>query len=135
MEDFCDGTRFSSHPLFSTDTSALQILAYYDELEVCNPLGSHIKKHKLGIVFYTVGNISPKYRSQLRLINLAVVATVPIVEKYDLNEILQPFITDLNILSSTGISISVNGVKQTFKGALLSFLADNLASNDLGGFN
>lgn len=42
MEDICDGDRFASHPLFKEDLNALQILAYYDEIELCNPLGSHI---------------------------------------------------------------------------------------------
>ena len=39
-----------------------------------NPLGSHVKKHKLGI-----GNIAPKYRSQLKAINVAIVATLPVI--------------------------------------------------------
>lgn len=134
IEDFCDGLLFSEHPLFSRVPHALQVIAYYDELELCNPLGSHVKQHKLGIVFYTLGNIPPQYRSQLKLINLAVVATVPIIEKYGLDDVLKPFIADLNILSTTGISTSLCGVPRIFKGALLAFLADNLASNDLGGF-
>ena len=134
IEDFCDGSVYSSHPLFSNDSSALQIVAYYDELEICNPLGSHVKQHKLGIVFYTLGNICRQYRSQLKMINLAIVATVPVIEKHGLDKVLQPFIRDLNILSTTGISIPVHGVVRTFKGALLAFLGDNLASNDLGGF-
>ena len=46
QEDFCDGPH--EHPLFSFDPLALQIL---DELEVCNPLGTHVKKHKLGVFF------------------------------------------------------------------------------------
>ena len=129
--DFCDGSVYRSHPLFSQDSSALQIVAYYDELETCNPLGSHVKRHKLGIVFYTLANISPQY---LKMINLAIVATVLIIEKHGLDKVLKPFIRDLNILSTTGISIPVHGVVRTFKGALLAFLGDNLASNDLGGF-
>jgi len=48
---------FKTHPLFSEDPSSLQIVAYYDELEVCNYLGTHTKKHKLGIVFFTPANI------------------------------------------------------------------------------
>ena len=95
LEDFCDGTLFKQHPLFSQDPYALQIIAYYDELEMCNPLAAHVKKHKLGIVFYTIGNIAPRYRSQLKAINLALVATVPIIEKYGLDKVLQPFISDL----------------------------------------
>ena len=134
IEDFCDGTVFSSHPLFSKDPYALQIIAYYDELELCNPLGSHIKQHKVGIVFYMLGNIAPKYRSQLKLINLAIIASVPLIESYGLDKVLEPFIVDLNILATTGISINIDGLHKNFKGALLAFLADNLASNDLGGF-
>lgn len=134
VEDFCDGVRFKSHPLFSQDKSALQIIAFYDEVEICNPLGSHVKQHKLGIVFYTLGNIAPKYRSQLRVINLAIVATVPVIEVYGLHNVLQPFIEDLNELASSGVSVRIDGCDKVFKGALLACLADNLASNQLGGF-
>lgn len=84
---------FRQHPLFSNDPKALQIIAYYDEVEMCNPLGSHVKKHKLGVVFYTLGNIHPKYRSTLRAINLAIVAVVPVIERHGINMILQPFIS------------------------------------------
>ena len=31
------------------------------------------------------------------------------------------------------MSVCVNGANRVFKGALLAFLADNLASNELGG--
>ena len=134
QEDFCDGTLFRDHPLFSSDPLALQILAYFDELEVCNPLGSHIKKHKLGIVFFTLGNIRPKFRSSLKAIHLVAVATSPVIEKHGLNKILEPFITDLNNLATTGVQVKVHGREQIFHGALLAFLADNLGSNALGGF-
>ncbi len=48
--DFCDASLFQAHPLFSTKANALQIVAYFDEVEVCNPLGSHSNVHKLGVV-------------------------------------------------------------------------------------
>ena len=48
LEDFCDGKVSTSHPLFSLHLDALQIFFYYDNLEVCNPLGSKAKIHKLG---------------------------------------------------------------------------------------
>jgi len=47
--DFCDSEAFRNHPLFSRDPLALQILMYYDNVEVVNPLGSKTKKHKQGI--------------------------------------------------------------------------------------
>ena len=52
MEDFCDGRAFAAHPLFSLHSNALQVLFYYDELEVVNPLGSKTKLHKLGMYLY-----------------------------------------------------------------------------------
>ena len=46
--DFCDGEVYKAHPLFSTDCHAIQIIIYYDDVEVSNPLGSHRGVHKLG---------------------------------------------------------------------------------------
>ena len=107
MEDFCDGSLFKNHPLFSVDPYALQIIGYFDELEICNPLGSHVKKHKVGIVFFSLGNIHPKFQSTLR----------SILEKHGLDTILEPFIRDLNVLGTTGISVCINGTDRLFKGA------------------
>ena len=49
IEDLCDGQLFKAHPLFSRDLNALQLLLYYDELEIANTLGSKTVKYKLGI--------------------------------------------------------------------------------------
>ena len=46
LGDYCDGELYATSALFQEDPCALQIQLYYDELELCNPLGS--KKHKLG---------------------------------------------------------------------------------------
>ena len=43
-----DGSAFNEHLLYSKDHKALQIVLYFDELEICNRLGS---KHKLGICY------------------------------------------------------------------------------------
>ena len=134
LEDFCDGELFRTHPIFSKDRFALQIIAFYDELELCNPLGTHVKKHKMGIVLFTLGNIHPKYRSPLRVIHLALAAVVPVIEKYGIDKVLKPFIHDLTTLASTGNTITINDQEKTFHGALLAFLADNLGSHAFGGF-
>jgi len=49
LTDFCDGAHYCTYPLFNENPKALQIFLYYDEIEVCNPLGSSKGKHKLGI--------------------------------------------------------------------------------------
>ena len=48
LGDFCDGKVYHSHPLFTLHSTALQLFFYYDDLEVCNPLGSKRKIHKVG---------------------------------------------------------------------------------------
>ena len=132
--DYCDGNRFKNHPLFSMDPYALQIFAFFDELELCNPFGTHVKKHKLAIVLFTLGNIHPKYRSSLRLIHLVIAAIVPVVEKHGLSKVLKPFVEDLNVLAEDGITVVSGGVERTFRGTLLLWLGDNLGSNTVGGF-
>lgn len=39
--DFCDGILFKSNSHFQQYPDALQVVAYFDEVEVCNPLAGH----------------------------------------------------------------------------------------------
>ena len=55
LGDYCDGMKFKEHPLFSVDPNALQLILYYDELELCNVLGSRRKKHKIGTFKFSCG--------------------------------------------------------------------------------
>lgn len=59
-----------------------------------------------------LGNLHPKYRSSLRVIDLFIAVTVPIVEKCGLNDILQAFVQDLQMLVqmvSQSNSMALNG--------------------------
>lgn len=47
--DICDGTIFSSNSLLNSNETALQIIGYYDEFTVTNPLMSRAKKYKIGM--------------------------------------------------------------------------------------
>ena len=48
MRDVCDGSYVKDHQLFHKYPTALQFILYYDDIEVCNPLGSSAGIHKLG---------------------------------------------------------------------------------------
>ena len=85
--DFCDGIVYKDHELFSSDQEALQLVCYYDELELVNPLGAYVKRQKLGICFFIIGNIEPIYRSRLRSINLAIVCKATVVEKHGIKKV------------------------------------------------
>lgn len=51
-----------------------------------------------GVVYYTTGNIDPRYRSQCDNIHLLLMATVPIIKKYGIDILLEPFMNDLEYL-------------------------------------
>ena len=80
IEGFCYGL-YKTHPPFSSDP-----------FELCNPLGTHVKQHKLGMFFFSLGNIHPKYRSTYRAIYLVIAAPTVVIEAHGLNAVLQPFV-------------------------------------------
>ena len=49
LSEYCDGESLRENKLFQEDPTAFQIQLYYDEVEICNPIGSKIKIRKLGI--------------------------------------------------------------------------------------
>ena len=134
LNDFCNGSAFKNHPLFTNYPNALQIIGYYDDMEVCNPLGSAAKTHKLGIFLFTISNLPPKFRSSLKCLFLFAVAKANDVKKYTPDAILAPFIADIKTLATDGVTVSYSDSSINFKGTLLAFLADNLASHAIGGF-
>ena len=134
LHDFCDGTIFHSHPLFNSDPYALQIVAYYDEIEVVNPLGSYVRKHKLGCMFYFLANVRPQYRSTLKTIQLVAIGKYEDIQKHGIDEFMAPFVDDIKTLYCNGIKVSIAGIDHILHGGLLAFLADNLAAHLVGGF-
>ena len=51
-----------------------------------------------GVVYFTLGNIDPKHRSQTNAIQLLAIATTPIIKKYGICALLEPFMEDLEKL-------------------------------------
>jgi len=48
MRDFCDAQLINESEVFKKDPTALQLIMFYDEIEVANPLGAKAGIHKLG---------------------------------------------------------------------------------------
>ena len=134
IQDFCNGSVFNNHQLFSNDPNALQIIAYFDELEVTNPIGSYVHTHKLGCLFFSLGNVRPQYRSSLKSIYLVAVAKSQDITRYGIDVFLRPFVEDLKRLYIDGVTVNIGPLTKTYHGALLAFLADTLAAHLVGGF-
>ncbi|XP_046852978.1 uncharacterized protein LOC124446190 [Xenia sp. Carnegie-2017] len=137
MRDFSDGEQFNPgrHPLFSVNHKALQILLYYDDFEVANPLGAKATVHKLGGFYWILGNIHPKYRSSLKMLNLAILCPVKWIKKYSMAKVLKPLMADVALLESeNGVQLNIGQSIRSFEGTLSLVLADNLGSNGIRGF-
>jgi hypothetical protein len=52
----------------------------------------------VGLFYYTLGNISPRYRSSLKAIQLITVVKHSILKDYGIDKILEPFIEDIKAL-------------------------------------
>ena len=135
LRDYCDGKFFKEHPVFQSDKRAIQLVAYYVEIELCNPLGSSNKKHKVGCLFLSLGNIHPSKRSLLSSMFLVAIGSSRAINKHGINKFLKVFVKDVNELCRDGIDIQLdNGKIEHYRVVVLAFLADNLGAHQLGDF-
>ena len=51
MHDICDGNYVKQNPFFQRNSKALKNILYNDDLEIVNPLETHVKKHKITLFY------------------------------------------------------------------------------------
>ena len=56
--------------------------------------------YNVGFFYFTVANVSPKYRSLLRAINLVALVKKKWIKQYSMNAILKPIVKDIKKLVS-----------------------------------
>lgn len=66
------------------------------ETHVCTP--NNFSIIVIALFYYTLGNISPKYRSRMRCIQLLTVVKSTVLQTYGVDTILEPFMEDLKAL-------------------------------------
>lgn len=67
-----DGTYLKENPFLSGDELKLCLTIYIDDFELCNPLGTSWKKHKLCCIYWILNNLAQGSHSALTSIYLAV---------------------------------------------------------------
>ena len=100
--DYTSGTEFKCHPIFSQHRICLRLHLYIDEFEVVNPLGSNKSIYKLCGVYFTLGNLGPKFTTELRHIFLCILCRNIVLKdvNYSYQDILKPLIDDLAKLAT-----------------------------------
>lgn len=131
--DVSDGSIFRDHALFSVNPNAFQILLYFDDIEICNPLGKKVGVHKLGVFYYSLLNLPLEYRSKTPSIRLVAIIKRKKIKTYGMNTVLQRINDDLIALES-GVLMNFNEQQSLVKGALIGFCGDTLAAHEFAGF-
>ncbi|RVE72780.1 hypothetical protein OJAV_G00041440 [Oryzias javanicus] len=129
---FQDGSHFKNNGFLSSEELILSLCVYIDDFEICNPLGTSRKKHKLCGVYWILGNLQSVSQSSLNSIYLALLCKSEDVKTFGYHKIFEPFLRDLTTLEQQGVFIDHLG---TFiRGTVQCVVADNLGAHGLAGF-
>ncbi|CAF1587648.1 unnamed protein product, partial [Didymodactylos carnosus] len=117
----------------NTDPNLLLIQLYTDGVGLTNPIGPKKDQHKITLVYFLLEDIPDIFRSLLQCINLvAICYTKYLTDNSKLRKFYEPVVKDLNELQHTGLKIPTTYGSIMFKFSTVA--ADNLAANELGGF-
>lgn len=76
----------------------ISLILYNDDFEICNPLGTSKKKHKICGLYWILGNLQPGCNSTLSSIYLAALIKTNDLKFYGYDNVLQPLLKELVIL-------------------------------------
>lgn len=124
--DFC----FKSNNLFKDNPDAIRIILYQDVFEICNPLGSSNRKHKILGVYMILGNFRPHLRSVVDNALLVLLCKEADLKHFGQDKLFHELIKDLKELETNEIQIG----NKIVKGTLFCITGDNLGSHGIGGF-
>ncbi|CAF4944729.1 unnamed protein product, partial [Rotaria socialis] len=111
----------------------LLLKLYSDGIGITNPIGPKKDSHKFTCFYFLLDDLPNVLRSQVNLIGLHCIAyTKHLKDKDSRDVIMNVLIQDFNQLQTQGITVPCISSRLYFS---FSFLCgDNLASNELGGF-
>jgi hypothetical protein len=132
LYDIQCGYSFKENDLFSSNSGALRLILYQDAFEVCNPLGSAKKVHKMLAVYATLGNFRPHVRYNSKHIILVLLCKEQDFKFFGQEIVFRDLINDVKTLECDGIDLFNNG--QAVKGTISFIAGDNLGSHCIGGF-
>ncbi|XP_076741620.1 uncharacterized protein LOC143419301 [Maylandia zebra] len=126
-----DGEFFRNNKLLSQDC-AISINLYIDDFEICNPIGTSRRKHKICALYWTLANLSLGCQSSLSSIHLALLVRSDDLKVYGYEAVLEPLISDLISLENHGVFLPKLG--KFVKGTVQCIIADNLGAHGIAGF-
>lgn len=130
FRSFHDGAIYKASDFYSEERR-ISIFLYSDDFEVCNPLGTSRKKHKITSVYWILADIPSCYRSTLTSVYLALLCKADDIKRFGYSEVLKPLLEDIAKLEQDGILLPKLG--KTVKGTVFCVVADNLGAHAMAG--
>nr|XP_012220641.1 PREDICTED: uncharacterized protein LOC105671240 [Linepithema humile] len=127
-----DGEMYKTNNLFhNSEKLTIEIEIFFDDFEICNPLGSKALSHKIGGFYFVICNLPPHFNSNLNNIHLLTLCYSKYIKDFGINSVLEVIVKDLRILETEGFYIE--GVEYPIKGTLATLSHDNLGGATLYG--
>lgn len=126
------GQHNKANQLLGVQSDCLSVGIYIDDFEVCNPLGTSKKIHKITAVYWVLLNLPAKFRSTLPSIQLALLGKSNDVKKFGFDKFFDPLLKDMKDLEQQGVF--VEALNAHLRGTVFCVCADNLGAHGLAGF-
>jgi hypothetical protein len=85
----------------------------------------------LGVIYLTLGNIPPLFRSTLNAIQLLAVATYPVIKEYGIDTLMEPIMNDLALIEQVHFFLIYVSITMIRQGVFSSVLQKVLLVNRL----
>ncbi len=111
LRDLSDALCCTEREIFA-EMQSIKIVSYSDEFVVTNPLRSKGKIHKITGFYFTLANISPHFRSSLKIIQLIALARTADLKDFEnsTDVLLNDFISGINALQD-GVDFNLGEVR------------------------
>lgn len=128
---FVDGDLYKTSLFFKANPNAIQTQLYFDEFEVCNPLGSKTGSHEIGAFYFTITNFPWQLNSYLENINLLALCYNADIKQFGINLVLDVITSDLKILENEGVFIEDldTSIMYNLGGATLLGMVESFQAN------
>ena len=100
LRQFFDGTFIRQNDFYTGEEIKLSIILYVNDFEVCNPLGTSRKKHKITAVYWVLANVPSHLQTALTSIHLGLLCKSVNVKQFEYKAILEPLLKDLATLQT-----------------------------------